>query len=179
MAPTSLVSEMDATRFPKLRRLLYTTAKLLKFQRKFKRGADAYQEMILPGDINHARDSWIRHVQREQHVEIQKGKHKKLVPAVEKGIIVIGGRAERWVNSTWNKQRFILLPGKHHFSKLIAEQEHVDVGHLALESTIAKIRSKYWITEVRKLVKKVIYDCRICKEKFKKLSSQKMSPLPV
>ena len=76
-------------------------------------------------------------------MEIEAGKHKKLLPTMEDGILVVGGRAERWIQSTWHKQKFILLSGKHHFSKLIAEKEHVDVGHLALESMIARIRSKY------------------------------------
>ena len=118
-------------------------------------------------------------MQWDLRVEIKTGKHKKLLPTIENDIIVVGGRAERWIQSTWNNQKFILLPGKHHFSKLVAEKEHIDVGHLALESTIAKIRSKYWITGVRKLVREIIKNCRHCKMKFKKLASQKMSPLPV
>ena len=175
----SLVSRIDVTRFSQLRRLLYTTARLQKLQKKFKKDAKEYQCSILPEDIRHAHDSWIKHVQRDLCVEVKAGKHQKLLPAMEDGILVVGGRAERWIQSTWNKQKFILLPGKHHFSKLIAEKEHVDVGHLALESTIARIRSKYWITGVRKLVREVIRKCRHCKVKFKKLASQKMSPLPI
>jgi hypothetical protein len=62
---------------------------------------------------------------------------------------------------------------------VITLQEHEAIGHLAAESTIAKIRSKYWILGVRKLVNSIISKCRICKEKFKKLASQRMSPLPV
>ena len=136
-----------------MKRLLYTTARLQKFQRKYKTGADAYQEMVLPEEVTHAQDTWIKQVQRELHVEIKNGKHRELVSTVEDGIILVGGHAERWLDSTWNRQKFVLLPRKHHFSRLIAEQEHVNVGHLALESTIAKIRAKYWIIGVRKIVK--------------------------
>ena len=177
--PTSLVSKIDVTRFSQLRRLLYTTARLQKLQKKFKKNTEGYRCSIIPEDIKYAHDSWVKHVQESLCEEIKAGKHKKLIPTMEDGIYVVGGRAERWIHSTWNRQKFILLPGKHYFSKLIAEKEHIDVGHLALESTIARIRSKYWIIGVRKLVREVIRNCRHCKLKFKKLASQKMSPLPI
>ena len=83
-----------------------------------------------------------------------------------------------WILHGINKSSFSCR-GNITSQALIAEQEHVNIGHLALESTIAKIRAIYWIIGVRKIVKEVINRCRLCKEKFKMLSSQKMSPLPI
>ena len=176
---TSLVSKIDIERFSKLNRLLYTTARLQKLQKRFKKDVTDYNAEVLPEDIKIAEDSWVKFVQRDLLTEVRNGKHKKLLPSIENDIVMVGGRAERWVHATWNKQKFILLPGKHQFSSLLALKEHEDIGHLALESTIAKIRSKYWITGIRKVVKGVIQNCKKCKEKFKKLASQKMAPLPV
>ena len=92
---TSLVSEMNVTRFSQLKRLLYTTARLQKLQLKYKKNNQGNQQIILPEDLNHAHDTWIRHVQQDLHKEIKQGKHKKLLPSMENGIFVVGGHAEK------------------------------------------------------------------------------------
>ena len=87
--------------------------------------------------MSHAEETLIKHVQEEMRTDVDKGKYKKLLPTTENGIIVVGGRAEKWISSTWNREKFILLPAKHRLSVLIAEKAHVDSGHLAVEATIA------------------------------------------
>jgi len=72
----------------------------------------------------------------------------------------------------------ILLPAIRHFSWLIAEKAHIDSGHLAVEATIARIRTKYWVIGVRKMVRSIIGKCKICKFKLKKMQSQRMLTLP-
>ena len=113
------------------------------------------------------------------HSDVNKGKYKKLLPTVENDVIVVGGRVERWLCSTWNREKFILLPAKHQFSWLVAEKAHIESGHLAVESTIARIRSKYWIIGVRRMVRSIIGRCKLCKLRFKKLETQRMSALPI
>ena len=175
----SIASAINISRFSKLSRLLYTTARIQKLFKRFRKANSEYDKMICPKDLHYAENTWIKYIQEGMYLEIEKGMYKKLLPTVENEIIVVGGRAERWVYSTWNKQKFILLPKDHRFSQLVAEKEHIEIGHLALESTVAKIRAKYWIVGVRKIVKSIISSCRTCKEKFKMLASQRMSPLPV
>jgi hypothetical protein len=179
VASSSIASKMDVNRFSKLSRLLYTTARIEKLFRRFKKDCGVYEHRILPEDLLHAEETWIKYVQEDMHSDMANGRYKRLLPTVECDMIVVGGRAERWVYSTWNRQKFVLLPGNHHFSRLIAKKEHIEIGHLALESTVAKIRSRYWIVGVRKLVKSIIANCRECKRKFKMLASQRMSPLPI
>ena len=129
--------------------------------------------------MSHAEETLVKHVQEEMRSDVDKGKYKKLLPTTENGIIVVGGRAERWISSTWNREKFILLPAKHHLSLLIAERAHVDSGHLAVEATIARIRLKYWIVGVRRMVRSIVGRCKYCKLKFRKQHSQKMSSLPI
>ena len=81
--------------------------------------------------------------------------------------------------ATWNRQYFVLLPKDHRLSYLIALHEHSFTGHLGVESTIAKIRSKFWIIGIHKTVKSIISRCVKCKLKFKRFTEQKMSPLPI
>ena len=176
---SSIASVIDITRFSKLSRLLYTTARIQKLYTRFKAGKREFKPEILPSDLRKAEQTWVKYVQEDMYTELDKGSFKKLVPSIEDGVIVVGGRTERWMESTWNQQKFILLPKNHYLSRLIVEEEHNHIGHLAAESTIARVRSKYWIIGIRRTVNSVINECRKCKEKFKKLAVQKMSPLPV
>ena len=177
-ASTSIASKIDIDRFSNISRLFYTTARIQKLIRRFQKGGEAcdYQN-ILPEDLACAEETWIKYAQEE--ISENMNKYKKLLPALENGIIVVGGRAEKWLYSTWNKEKFVLLPAKHRLSWLIAERSHRESGHLGVESTVAMIRSKYWIVGVRRIVRSIIGRCKSCKLKFKRMSSQRMSPLPI
>ena len=80
---------------------------------------------------------------------------------------------------TWNKQQFILLPKHHPVTDLIIAYEHEKGGHLGRDPTVAKIRSKYWIIGISKLVSSLVNKCVKCAIKYKRQASQKMSPLPI
>ena len=176
---SSIASVIDINRFSKLNRLLYTTARLEKLYTRFRAEVQDYDARIRSEDLLHAEETWIKFVQESIQHNLTTSKYKKLLPVMENGVIMVGGRTEGWVKNTWNRQKFVLLPKESRLSYLIAEAEHVKVGHLASESTIAVIRAKYWIVGVRRIVNSVIQNCRTCKEKFKKLASQKMAPLPI
>ena len=77
--------------------------------------------MILPNDLTHAEETWVKYVQEDMSANL--GRYKKLLPTLENGIIVVGGRAERWIYSTWNREKFVLLPANHLFSWLVAEKK--------------------------------------------------------
>ena len=182
VASCSIASRIDYERFSCINRLLRTTAWTESLQRKYKKSTKheiPQRAELSPADIVHAEETLIKHVQEDLQLDVNRGKYKELLPTVENGIIVVGGRAERWISSTWNREKFILLPAKHRFSFLVAEKAHIDSGHLGVEATIAKIRTKYWIIGVRRMVRAIVARCKICKLKFKKLQSQKMSTLPV
>ena len=123
----SIASRIRYERFSNLKRLLRTTAWIEKLQRKYKRSrADEKQDpYISPSDMSHAEETLIKHVQEEMRTDVDKGKYKKLLPTTENCIIVVGGRAEKWISSTLNREKFILLPAKHRLSVLIAEKAHV------------------------------------------------------
>ena len=91
----------------------------------------------------------------------------------------VGGRVERWMQATWNRQRFILLPQKHSISLLIARYEHAKGGHLGVQASIAKVRSRYWILGVNKLMRRIVAQCVKCRKKLARTVEQVMSPLPL
>ena len=57
----------------------------------------------------------------------------------------------------------IVLPKGHKFTELIIEQCHNRVMHSGVRSTLAQVRSKYWIPKGRQEVKRVIGACVVCK----------------
>ena len=175
---SSIADKIDINRFSKLSRLLYTTARVQKLIRRFQRGGEEYEfREITPTDLDHAEETWVKYVQ--EGISANLDKYKRLLPTIENGIVVVGGRAEKWLYATWNREKFVLLPAKHRFSQLIAERGHQQSGHLGVDSTVAMIRSRYWIVGIRRIVRSIISRCKSCKVKFKRLASQKMSPLPI
>ena len=78
---------------------------------------------------------------------------------------------------TYNKGELVLLPYDHRFSRLYAEHIH-QCGHLGALSTTSKIRSRFWIVKLIKLVKATKRNCVICRKMDKKLNAQAMGQLP-
>ena len=130
-------------------------------------------------DLGDVESFWVKVAQLSLQIRAKKGELKKLCPRYNKGIIVVGGRCSRWNEATWNKQEFILLPYGHPLSSLIALNEHTKPDHLGMSSTIAKIRSRYWIISIDKIVGKIVNRCIGCKKRRAKACQQVMSDLPV
>ena len=130
-------------------------------------------------DLEDAEKFWILEAQSVIRSAVKERKLLRLCPRYTNGIIVVGGRAEHWMQATWNKQEFILLPQNHRLSHLVAESEHAKGGHLGVSSTVAKIRSRFWIINVQKIVKSICNKCIKCQKKFKMLCGQAMKDLPV
>ena len=129
-------------------------------------------------DLMKAEDLWIKEAQRNMQEELKAGKYKRLCPHLRKdGIYVVGGRATRWMEMSYNKGEVILLPHEHRFSRLYAEYVH-NRGHYGVSTTASKIRSKFWITKLLKMTKSIKYNCIICRKLDKKLSEQVMGELP-
>ena len=175
-SPTeSLLERFNLDRFSRWRLLIHTTARIIRLYRRFKKNQTNLSLQPTIADIRDAEDWWIAEAQKKINVDAC----KQLKPSLENGIIVVGGRAERWMQATWNKQKFVLLPKDHPISNLIMVYEHKAGGHLGVASTISKIRSRYWILGITKAVKAMITACAICQRIRKRLCIQQMSALPV
>ena len=156
-----------------------TARVLLLYQRTPKPSFKNAGKSFIPLDVTKAEHFWIMEAQRNMHADIKKGKYKRLCPRKnEQGIYVVGGRGERWIEMSHNKNEVILLPYDHRFSRLYAEHIHRQ-GHLGVLSTSSKIRTKFWIIKLLKMVKSIRYNCVICKKLDKRLSEQIMGKLPV
>ena len=133
----SLASRIDLRRFSNWERLKATTARILKLYSRFAKGGNKNDKDITVENCQSAEDFWIKEAQPELVSKLKETKFIKLNPQFnEKGIVVVGGRTERWMEGTWNRQRFILLPKGHTISELIIRHEHIKCGHMGAYGTI-------------------------------------------
>ena len=111
---------------------------------------------ITPSDMKAAHRFWVLEAQRSLHDEAMQKSLSKLCPKMENEVIVASGRAGRWMEATWNKQAYILLPSDHPLSKLIADHEHKKAGHCGVAAAVAQIRAKHWVLGIRGIVKMIV-----------------------
>lgn len=89
-------------------------------------------------DLMKAEDLWIQEAKRNMQEELKAAKYKRLCPRLCKdGIYVVGGRATRWMEMSYNKSEVISLPYEHCFSRLYAEYVH-NRGHYGVLTTASK-----------------------------------------
>ena len=160
-------------------KLLRVTARVLAmFQKMPKTTFKNVTKVLTPEDITNAERFWILQAQKIMHEDLKKEKYKRLCPRKRNdGIYIVGGRSQRWVEMSYNKQELILLPYEHRFAKLYAEHIH-QRGHLGVLSTASKIRSRFCIIRLLKLVKYIKNNCIIRRKMEKKLCEQIMGKLP-
>ncbi|GFT06591.1 integrase catalytic domain-containing protein [Trichonephila clavipes] len=92
-------------------------------------------------------------------------------------LLRLGGRLE-FCNLSINEKHPLILPKNSWLTTLIVRREHNKVMYGGTTSTLAQVRSNYWIAKGRQLVKKVIRNCFICRKYLTKSIDQLTSPLP-
>ena len=133
---------------------------------------------------------WVQEAQKSLQENFRSGKYKRLgVTMKDNGLLSTSGRAEKWMEMTYEHQELILLPHNHQFTKLHAEHihdnyDHMGAGasrkcHLDISTTIAKIRSCYWVTNLTNLVKSIRHKCIRCKIDNQRVEKQSMGKFPV
>ena len=175
----SLADRINISRYSKYTKLIRVTARILAmYQRRPKPSLKNVITAPTKEDLDNATLFWIRDAQDQIRQDVQDGKYQRLCPkTLLNGIIIVGGRVERWVEMSYNNHEVILLPHNHRFSRLYAEYIHNE-AHLGVAATTSKIRRRFWIPNLQKLVKSIRYRCVICKKLNKELTSQIMSELP-
>ena len=93
------------------------------------------------------------------------------------GIYIVKGRTEHWNELSYNED-VALLPKGHRFAQLYAEYVH-NKDHIGVHAGIAKVRAKFWIIGIEKLMKSITYSCSVCRRNFRKHASQVMASLPI
>lgn len=175
----SLIEKLNIERYSKYMKLICVTSRIIQaFQKDTKPSFKNIFKTPSASDIKKAEEFWVRDAQRLMEDEINKGNYLRLCPKRnEEGIFVVSGRAEKWFKDTYNPDGVILLPHSHRISYLYALWVH-NIDHLGVAATISKIRSRFWITQITKLVSGIRSKCVTCKKLDKVLAGQRMSQLP-
>jgi hypothetical protein len=168
-------------------KLLRITAYVLRFIHNIK-GKERYTGSLSISEIKNAHNYLVKCVQAETFIqEIKDIKSKNSVsskshiislnPIICDDILCVGGRLE---NSNVDEQQKhpILLPSKHHFTKLIIQKTHTDNLHTGPTTTLAHVRLKYWPIAGITTVKRILKTCIVCFRYNAKESTQLMAPLP-
>ena len=164
----TLAERINIDNYSNFEKLLRVAARILVMYHKLPRTTfKNVTKVLTPEDITNAEQFWILQAQKIMHEDLKKGKYKHLCPRkCSDGIYTVGGRSQRWMEMSYNKQGHKLLSYEHHFSKLYAEHIH-QRGLLGTLLTASKIRSRFWIIRPLKLVKHIKNNC-IFVEKWRK-----------
>ncbi|XP_015780174.1 PREDICTED: uncharacterized protein LOC107358056 [Acropora digitifera] len=96
----------------------------------------------------------------------------KLDPILVDGIIRVGGRLHNSEIEP-DAKHSVLLPKDHHVSHLIIRHYHRVSGHSGIEHTLSLIRQKYWITQARASVRRLLSSCFDCRRRQAPLGHRK------
>ena len=175
----TIATRINIQRYSSYTKLLRVTARILAIYKKSpKTSFKNATKQLLYEDILTAETFWIIQVQQEMESDIQQGRYKRLcVRKREDQIYVVGHRTQRWVEMSYNKSELILLSYKHRFSRLYVEYIH-QMGHLGVSATACKVRAKFWIVKLHKLVKSIKSKCVTCRKIETKTNQQVMGQLP-
>ncbi|KAJ6648127.1 hypothetical protein Bhyg_03352 [Pseudolycoriella hygida] len=168
-----------------LHRLLRITSFILRWLPKNRHFKDNIPKAR---EISNALKSWIKFTQNQSFsVEINdclngdeittKSKLLSLRPFLDsEGILRVGGRLRK-SDLPYKSKHPIILPKKHHFTKLIIEQAHNLTLHGGV-SLMSVSLSDYWIFGKTEQIKRVIKNCITCFPHRCKPQQQLMADLP-
>ncbi|GJQ66651.1 hypothetical protein Trydic_g4620 [Trypoxylus dichotomus] len=103
-------------------------------------------------------------------------KLKSLNPFVDsENILRVGGRL-RHSNYSYNKKHQIILPNSHRCTKLLIDHIHRSELHAGTQTTLAKIRNKFWPLSDRIAERHTIRKCVICFKANRVAQQQRIEP---
>ena len=177
---------IDIERFSCLWKLLRVTAWVRKAVAKFKsyspslcQGQETYSNAFLSiHEIQEAERRWIVTVQRDFDNRSKQLNNTLGLCLDKNGILTCRGRLEN-ADLTVMQKHPILIPGESYFARLIIRDAHLRTAHGGPKDTLVELRSVYWVTKARSLVRQVLHRCpRPCKrlegQAFKSVESSQL-----
>ena len=105
---------------------------------------------------------------------------KSLNPILDtEGLLRVNGRLKLAENISEDTRNPILLPRKHHITRLIIAYHHeLKNQEVGLNHVLADIRTHFWFVHGREAVRSWEFQCNQCKKRKAKPAEQIMAPLP-
>ena len=158
---------IDIERFSSLGKLLRVTAWVKRFITNLKQKREK-RELRRGGlearEIETAERVWILDAQMMLQNTREFEKTKLQLGIVEKDkVLVCQGRLEN-SDLEFESRYPIILPKEHRLTYLIVLDCHKKVHHSKVRSTLAEVRSRFWVTKGRQFVKKILKLCFLCRK---------------
>jgi len=153
-------------RFSSYLKTINVVAYCLRFRKKNKNIG-----LLSRHEFNEAEIRILRLLQAEKfHNEIkrlnmrskEKSKLANLNPFLdENGLIRVGGRLQK-ADLSFTQKHPILLPNRHHLTDCIIRETHEKHYHTGIQTTLYFIRQRFWLTDGRNQVRKIVRKCIRC-----------------
>ncbi|XP_043661598.1 uncharacterized protein LOC122625575 [Drosophila teissieri] len=163
-------------RFSSFSRLVRTTAWVLRFARWCRKQRNELEEYgLTAAECKAAENLLVRQAQLESFPDEMRSAEtgqdvarssdiRGLVPYLdEDGILRAYGRIDAALCIPYSARRPVLLSHRHSLTELIVRDFHARMKHQNVDATIAEIRTKFWVTKMRRVMRGVISSCNECK----------------
>ena len=172
-------SRIDINRYSSYNQLLKVTARVLAvFKRSPVPSLLRLVDEVSLNDMREAEKFWVMKAQSQYSDKDLTNRFQRLgAKRNNERIIVVGQRLEAWMEASYNCKELILLPYDHRLSYLYVMKIHNE-SHSGVSATSCKVRLRFWIVKLEKLVRKIRLNCVICRKNAKKCMDQIMAPLP-
>ena len=167
-----LADTIDASRYVSAKKLFRITAFVLRFISNCRKKSIT-KTQLSSEEIQKAEIKWIEEMQKKH--EPTKDQTRQLgLQLNEHGILICKGRFDIPV-----EEQPIYIPKHCILVPLIIMDAHRRVLHMGVASTLAEVRSRYWVPNGRQMVKKTLKHCWHCKRyKAKAFNAPETAPLP-
>lgn len=157
---------IDITKYSKYETVIRVTAWVRRFIRNSKAstGASKTSGDLTLQEIVACEKEWVKSTQNEMQGQENFKQLSKILQIVKdkEGILRCYGRMEN-AELDIDTREPIILSKNHKLTELIVQDCHVRVKHCGVRSTLAELRSKYWVPKGRQLIKRILGKCVCCK----------------
>ncbi|XP_033243277.1 uncharacterized protein LOC117186505 [Drosophila miranda] len=94
------------------------------------------------------------------------------------GVLRAYGRVDAALCMPYSARRPIVLSHKYSLTEMIVHHFHAKMKHQNVDATIAEIRTRFWITKLRRVLRMTISACNVCKLHRARAAPPIMGPLP-
>nr|XP_041630860.1 uncharacterized protein LOC121502108 [Drosophila kikkawai] len=178
-------------RFSSFSRLVRTTAWVLRFARWCHKQRSELEEYGLTAkECEAAENLLVRQAQLESFPDemrsAERGKEvatssevRGLAPYVdEHGVLRVYGRVDAALCMPYSARRPVVLSHRHSLTELVVRHFHAQMKHQNVDAMIVQIRTRFWVTKMRRVLKEVISSCNECKLQRTRPMPPIMAPLP-
>ena len=170
---TGLSNCIDINRFNSALKMFRVTVWILRFVNKARKKSTETSEEPTKEEIDATEVMWARESQRLYPPSKQQINQLGLM-SDKNGVLRCHGRFD-----LQEEQQPVYIPKQHQLAFKLATDAHKRTMHMGVETTLAELRSRFWIPNGRQLVKKVIKVCRRCiRFKAKPFNDPTTAPIP-